>query len=88
MAEKDTSNWGVYDWLDVMAYNRIKRRCPKCGEIDVKFAIHSRGGVMSSHVSVCCNGCRHGDEGQNSGADVERIVREWHESPERRTGDV
>lgn len=87
MAEKDTSAWDLYDWIDVMEHNRAKRRCPKCGETDVKFAIHSRGGIMSSHFSVLCNDCRHSDEGENRGADVERIVREWHESPNPTTGD-
>jgi hypothetical protein len=86
MAEKDTAEFGVYDWLDVMEYNRAKRRCPKCGGIDVKFALHSRQGIDSSHMSVLCNECKHSDSGLNSGPDAERIVREWHELPAPRTG--
>ena len=77
MAEKTTANWDVYDWLDV--YASQKRRCPKCGDHDVKYGVHNP--TRGYSLSVVCNACRHSDKGQNSGADAERLVSDWHEAP-------
>lgn len=76
MAERDLSNWNLYDWLDAAAYAGWKRRCPKCGETDVKFAIHSRD-VVGCDLSARCNDCKHEQSADN--ADVENLVRDWHE---------
>lgn len=79
MAEKDTSTWDVYDWIDVMDNNGLKRRCPNCGDSDVKYAVHSKAQV-GCELSVKCNACGRCDQGNNSGADAERMVRDWHQS--------
>lgn len=80
MAEKDTKNWDVYDWLDIAEYNNWKRRCPMCGETDVKYAVHEKS-IIGCELSVRCNDCKHCDRGDNRGDDAERLVREWHEQP-------
>ena len=76
MAERDTSNWNIYDYLDAASYNGWKRRCPKCGETDVKFAIHTKA-IAGCEVSVRCNDCGHEESGDMP--DTERLVRAWHE---------
>ena len=81
MAEKDTGDWGVYDWLDVAEYNRWNRRCPKCGGDDVKYATHNKA-ATGRELSVHCNACGYGEAGNNSGSDAERLVRDWHDVPD------
>lgn len=78
MAEKDTNNLDVYDWLDVAEHNRWRRRCPKCGGEDVKYGIHNKA-TAGCELSVRCNECRNEETGDNSGSDAERMVRDWHE---------
>ena len=70
-------DFGIYDWLDVMAHQGKKRECPECHEDDVKFSEHDRNysGVDFS-VHCCDPDCRHTDKGMNN--DMERIVNEWH----------
>lgn len=75
----ETREWDVYDWLEVAATKEWARRCPKCGEKDVKYATHIT--PAGSTLSVCCNDCKYCNTDGGRGADVERIVREWHEQP-------
>lgn len=68
----------IYDWLHFADAHGWHRRCPKCGDEDVKYATHSKE-IVFCELSVRCNACRHEDSGDNSGADVERMICEWHE---------
>ena len=73
--------WDIYEWLNFALVNKWKRRCPVCGDGDVKYAIHSKD-IVGCELSVRCNNCRKEDCGNNSGEDVKRLTIEWHE-PEK-----
>lgn len=64
----------LYDLLEEAEGKQgLVRRCPRCSETDVKYALHS-----GCKLSVQCNDCKCFDWGFDRGADLERMVNEWH----------
>ena len=84
MASENMEKWDLYDYLDFAERQGWKRRCPKCGGVDVKYALHSQN-ISGCELSVRCNDCREEDTGNNSGEDVRRLVYNWHDQTKVRS---
>jgi len=67
----------IYDWIDTLEGDGMKRHCPRCHDSDVKYGIHSKR-IVGCELSVRCNACGWIDSGDNSGADAERMARECY----------
>lgn len=64
----------IFDAMD--AHPERKRRCPKCGDDDVKFGNHDKA-YRGFTTSVHCNECK-ADETSN---DAETLFLRWSEGP-------